>query len=603
MSERIEDYALISNCHSAALVSKKGSIDWLCLPRFDSPSCFSALLGTSEHGCWSIAPTDHYQSTHRYVDGTVVLETEFKTASGLCRLTDCMVIDAEKPTLIRVITGVEGEVGLSLDLALRFDYGSIVPSLQIRNGETKSIRAEAGPEAVVVGFPVPFEEKDSRIFSTFKVKAGERLSFTLMWYRPGETEPLPIRSPGLSVRKTIYWWREWSDRSDYRNIDAPGVIRSLLTLKALTYEPSGGIVAAPTTSLPESIGKDRNWDYRYGWIRDSTFTVHALLSAGYREEASHWNEWLLRAIAGTPSEVNIMYGVTGERRLTEIELNWLPGYENSKPVRVGNGAYKQVQFDVFGELLDTMDLARRTGLKLGQDTWRTETEMLKHLCKTWSEPDNGIWEIREKKRHYTHSKLMAWVAIDRGIKAIQEFGQNGPLSEWTALRDKIHRDVCENGFDEKLGSFVQSYGSKELDASLLMMGLVGFLPPTDPRLSGTVDAIQKNLTRDGLIMRYRASSGVDGIGSEEGSFLPCTFWLVDNLVLLERKGEAEELFQALLQFRNDVGLFSEEYGTRDRRMLGNFPQAFSHIAHINSAFHLAGGKQLNGEVRPLAPLN
>lgn len=586
MALLIEDYALLSDCNSAALVGKNGSIDWLCLPSFDSAACFAALLGDENNGRWLIAPKGEFHSRRQYVDGTTVLETTFESSQGLCRLTDCMLVKDETPTLVRILEGLSGEVDVQMEFVIRFDYGSIVPWVRRLQNSHQGIRAIAGPEAIALTSAVPLKGKDLRTVAEFKVKAGEQLPFVLQWYPSHKPEPYPVENPYVAVRKTIYWWKEWSDRCQHDSCDRAGVKRSLITLKALTYAPTGGIVAAPTTSLPESIGSNRNWDYRFSWIRDSTFTLYALLNAGYRDEAQRWNMWLLRAVAGTPSQVNIMYGINGERRLTEVELDWLAGYQGSKPVRIGNAAYKQMQIDVFGELMDTRDLARRSGLYHDENSWRIEKEMLKYLCQNWASPDEGIWEIRGPRRHFTHSKVMAWVAVDRAVRAVQNFGMEGPMDEWIALRDKIHRDVCENGFDRSLNSFVQSYGSKELDASLLMISLVGFLPPDDPRSVGTVNAIQKNLMQDGLVLRYRTHPEIDGLPSGEGSFLACTFWLIDNLVLLNRRKEAEEFYKNVVSLRNDVGLFSEEYSMRDKRMLGNFPQALSHIAHVNSASNL-----------------
>jgi GH15 family glucan-1,4-alpha-glucosidase len=580
----IEDYALISDCHSAALVGKNGSIDWLCFPRFDSGACFAALLGSEENGHWSITPADQYEVTRKYIEGTVVLETTFAAASGTCRLTDCLLIGDDHPTLVRSLEGVHGTVNLHLELTLRFDYGSIVPWVR-RTPEGHGIYAVAGPDAVNVTSPVALQGKNLHTAADFQIKAGERLSFTMTYYPSHLPRPRRIDRPWIAIRGTIYWWKEWFDRNEYHGFDEEAVSRSLLTLKALIYEPTGAVIAAPTTSLPEKIGGHRNWDYRYSWLRDSSFTLTALLQAGYRGEAERWSAWLLRTVAGNPSQVSIMYGIKGERRLNEVELTWLPGYEDSKPVRIGNDAHTQFQLDVFGELISTLYLARRHGLTYSQEPWRIERHMIDYISSHWSEPDEGIWEIRGPRQHFTHSKVMAWAALDRAVRAIHDFGLDGDLEHWTELRDRIHRDVCEHGFNSEMNSFVQSYDSKELDASLLLLGLVGFLKPSDPRFIGTVEAIQKNLMRDGLVLRYRTSSGVDGLEGDEGSFIACSFWLVEALRNIGREREAHDMYKHLCSLRNDVGLFAEEYCPKTHRMLGNFPQAFSHIAQATTAMN------------------
>jgi GH15 family glucan-1,4-alpha-glucosidase len=587
MSLPLEDYAMISNCHSAALVSRDGSIDWLCLPRFDSAACFAALLGDGENGYWKISPRERFQARRQYVDGTVVLQTRFEAAGGSCLLTDCMLVGHATPTLVRHLEGLEGEVEMEMVLVIRFDYGSIIPWVRRAKRDGTALHAVAGPDALCVSAPVPMHGENLHTIARFTVKAGAKLPFVMAWHSSEAPQPLPLENPYHAVRKTIYSWKEWSDRSEYHGCDKAAVDRSLLTLKALTYEPTGGIVAAPTTSLPEALGGTRNWDYRYCWLRDSTFTLYSLLAAGYRDEAERWRRWLLRAVAGTPMQVNIMYGIRGERRLSEIELPWLSGYEGSRPVRIGNAASTQLQLDVFGELMDTLDLAARRGLPHDDDAWRIQKKMLEGLAAIWQEPDEGMWEVRGPRRHFTHSKVMAWVAVDRAIKAVETYGVTGPLDEWRQLRARIHRDVCENAFDRRRNSFVQFYGGDELDAGLLMMPLVGFLEASDPRLLGTIEAVQRELMKDGLVRRYRPSRATDGLPGSEGAFLACSFWLVDNLVLVGRLAEAKTLFEALIALRNDVGLLAEEYCPERRRMIGNFPQAFSHIAHINSATNLS----------------
>lgn len=584
MAARIEDYALLGDCHSAALVSRDGSIDWLCWPRFDSGACFAALLGDADNGRWAIMPRGPFVVRRRYLPGTMVLETEFRTATGVCRLIDCLVVGDRHPTLIRRVEGVAGTVTLGLELVIRFDYGSIVP--WVRTTADGRLLAIAGPDTLVLHTPVPLHGEDLRTGGEFTVAAGQRLDFSLLWYAAHAHCP-PIEAPELALGRTIAWWQAWTARSTYRG-GWPGLVeRSLLTLKALTYAPSGGIVAAPTTSLPEHIGGVRNWDYRYCWLRDATFALYALLTCGYREEADRWREWLVRAVAGTPSQLNIMYGLWGERRLTEVELEWLPGYEGSQPVRIGNAAHRQMQLDVFGEVLDTMHLARRSGLEYSEDSWRVQRAMLDYLEEAWRRPDEGIWEVRGPRRHFTHSKVMAWVAFDRAIKAAQCFGRPGPVDRWRAIRGEIHHEVCTQGYDRRLGAFVQSYGSQAADASLLMLSLVGFLPAGDPRIAGTVALIERTLLRDGLVLRYASESAQDGLPDGEGVFLACSFWLVDNYILLGRRADAERLFARLIGLCNDVGLLSEEYDPRSGRLLGNFPQALSHIALVNTAANLS----------------
>ncbi len=579
----IEDYALIGDCHSAALVSRDGSIDWLCLPRFDSSACFAAILGDARHGRWRIAPHGEHTVRREYVAGTMVLSTEFTTPTGVCRLIDCMVVGGGRPNLLRVIEGVRGTVTLDLELVIRFDYGSIVP--WVRKLADGSVLAIAGPNSLLLHTSVPLHGENLRSCAHFAVHAGERLPFSLQWHRSYKPRP-HATDPGDDLARTVAWWREWSQRCTYDGPHRALVQRSLLTLKALTYAPTGGIVAAPTTSLPEHLGGVRNWDYRFCWLRDATFTLYALLGAGYREEAGRWREWLIRAVAGTPSQINIMYGLAGERRLPELELPWLPGYAGSRPVRIGNAACTQLQLDVFGEVMDTLHLARREGLEHSETSWKVQRAMLEYLETAWTEPDEGIWEVRGPRRHFTHSKVMAWVAFDRGIKAVQGYGRPGPLERWKALRRRIFDEVCTHGYDPALGSFVQSYGAREVDASLLMLSLVGFLPASDPRIAGTVAQIERTLLRDGLVLRYRPDPRHDGLPGGEGAFLACSFWLVDNYLLLGRQDDAQRLFERLIGLCNDVGLLSEEIDARSGRFLGNFPQAFSHIALVNTAANM-----------------
>ena len=594
-SRPIEDYALIGDCHSAALVSRDGSIDWLCLPRFDSGACFAALLGTPDHGRFRICPQGDFRVRRRYAPDTMILETEFTTDTGRCLLRDCMVVGGERPALVRIVEGIEGEVALEIELVIRFDYGSIVPWVRRR---PDGIVAIAGPDALHLRTALPLSNRDLRTTSEFTLRAGDRVSLELMWTPAHEPEqPVPVPDPVAAVRATESFWRDWAGRC--RFTDGPAstpevreaVVRSLLTLKALTYAPTGAIVAAPTTSLPERLGGVRNWDYRYCWLRDATYSLYALLLAGYYHEACAWRSWLVRALAGTPSQINIMYGIGGERRLTEQTLDWLPGYAGSRPVRIGNAAYNQLQLDVFGEVLDTLQLAQRSGLPHDEDAWRVQKIMLRYLEDAWQEPDEGIWEIRGPRQHFTHSKVMAWVAFDRAIEAVERCGLQGPVDSWRKTRDRIHAEVCSRGYSERRGCFVQRYEAEDLDASLLMLGLVGFLRPDDPRLARTVAAIEADLLHDGLLMRYRTESDVDGLPANEGVFMACSFWLADSYLLIGRRADAERLFTRLLAMRNDVGLLSEEYEPRAGRFVGNFPQAFSHIALVNTAYNLtqAGG--------------
>jgi GH15 family glucan-1,4-alpha-glucosidase len=585
MAGRIEDYALIGDCLSGALVSKDGSIDWLCLPRFDSAALFAALLGNENHGRWRIAPAgDSHRVRRRYLGESMVLETSFETDTGSCRIIDGMLLGTPDPDLVRIVEGVSGSVDLEMDLTIRFDYGSIVPWVQ-RTGP-RTFHAVGGPDALEFVSPVDIENRDFHTRARFTVRPGERLPFLLAWHPSHRMVRHEIDDPCRALDQTIREWETWVSRCTVRGEGREGIVRSLLCLKTLTYKPTGGIVAALTTSLPELIGGSRNWDYRYCWVRDATYTLYALVLTGYREEATAWVDWLVRAVAGTPSQVNIMYGLAGERRLTELELEWLPGYENSRPVRIGNAAWGQLQLDIFGELMDTAWLALKTGISISSTSWNVFRTMIEHLETIWDQPDEGIWEVRGPKKHFTHSKVMAWVAFDRALKIARQAQLQAPVDKWTAIRDRIQAEVCEKGFDRKKNSFTQSYGEEWLDASLLMLPLVGFLPIEDPRIAGTVAAIERELLADGFVFRYDTRRTEDGLEPGEGVFLACSFWLVDNYILQGRQDEARQLFERLVALQNDVGLMSEEYDPVSRRLIGNFPQAFSHIAYVNSAFHL-----------------
>jgi GH15 family glucan-1,4-alpha-glucosidase len=585
-ASRIEDYALIGDCQTAALVGRDGSIDWLCWPRFDSPACFAALLGKPEHGHWRISPKNPPKNVRRsYRRDTLILETEFETAEGAVTLVDFMPVRSSHSDLVRMVIGRRGRVAMQMQMILRFDYGTAVPWVT-RLPDRKGVRAVAGPDMAVLHSPVPLEGKDLTTVAQFEIGEGETLPFVLT-HCPSHLEvPQPIK-PGEALAATERFWREWIERCTDCAGWGEAVRRSLITLKALTYAPTGGIVAAPTTSLPEKIGGVRNWDYRYCWLRDATLTLLAFMDAGYLDEAKAWREWLLRAVAGSPEQIQIMYGLAGERRLPEWEVGWLPGYDGSEPVRVGNAAAAQLQLDVFGEVLDALYQACKAGLARHDAAWDLQRAMLGHLEKVWIQPDEGIWEVRGPPRHFTHSKIMCWVAFDRAVKMVEGMGLEGPVERWRALRERIHEDVCTRGFSEKRGCFVQSYGSEELDASLLLIALTGFLPANDVRVKQTVEAIQRELTVDGLVQRYLTHESVDGLPPGEGVFLACSFWLADNLCLQGRGKEARALFDRLVGLTNDVGLLAEEYDPAARRFLGNFPQAFSHIALVNTAMNLS----------------
>ena len=587
MALGIEDYAVIGDTQTAALVGKDGSIDWLCLPSFDSGACFAALLGTPDHGRWLLTPeAPVHETRRRYRGDSLVLETELHTADGVVRITDGMPVRTRWPDLARVVEGVRGHVRMRMELVIRFDYGSIVP--WVRKVGNSRLRAVGGPDALELVTPVPTRGEGMTTVATFDVTAGDRVPFLLTWHPSHEHPPSPV-DPIHQLAETERHWQRWADACTYQGPWREAVVRSLLTLKALTYAPTGGIVAAVTTSLPEQLGGVRNWDYRYCWVRDATLCLYALLEGGYHEEARAWRDWLLRSVAGSPDDLRTLYGVHGERRLPELELPWLPGYAASKPVRVGNRAVDQLQLDVYGELMDTLYTARRVGLPSDENAWRVQRMQMEWLERNWSQPDEGIWEVRGPRRHFTHSRVMCWVALDRAVKMVEQFHLEGPVDRWRKVRDRIHDEVCARGWNPRRRSFTQSYESDALDASLLLVPLVGFLPASDARVVATVEAIQRELIQDGLVLRYRteAPPRVDGLPPGEGVFLPCSFWLVDALAVLGRQEEAERLFERLLALRNDVGLLSEEYDPRTRRLVGNFPQAFSHIALVDSASNLA----------------
>jgi GH15 family glucan-1,4-alpha-glucosidase len=595
---RIEDYALIGNSLTAALVGKDGSIDWLCLPSFDSSSCFSSLLGNPERGRWKIAPSSTSGQPHtvsrRYRPGTLILETEFTANDGSsARLVDLLVPGMRTPLLLRMVQGIRGSMEFDFELVLRFDYGSLVPWVRkLRDSMPSGIIAIGGPDTVRVHSPIPLHGENFKTLARFEVKRGMQVPFVFEWHpsheQPGPQARAVVTDPDRAVRGATRWWNAWSTRSTHEPSWSEPVERSLITLKALIHAETGGIVAAPTTSLPECIGGVRNWDYRLCWLRDSTFTLRALTGAGYFDEARAWRDWLLRAVAGNPSDLSIMYGLRGERRLNEGELSWLPGYEGSAPVRVGNAAYQQLQLDVYGQVMDSGTQALDGEDELSD--WRVRRKLVEYLESIWQLPDNGIWEVRSQPKQFTHSKVMAWVAFDRAVRAIERFGHAGPLERWRALRDEIHERVCREGFNSERNAFTQSFGSNDLDASQLLMPIVGFLPATDPRMRSTIQAIRSELCEDGFVLRYRTkrdpSGPIDGLPPGEGAFVACSFWLADNLHLLGERRAARELYERCLSIRNDVGLLAEEYDPRAKRQLGNFPQAFSHLALINSAMLL-----------------
>jgi GH15 family glucan-1,4-alpha-glucosidase len=584
MSRKIEDYALIGDCETAALVARDGSIDWLCWPRFDGGACFAALLGGPGHGRWLIAPADaEARITRRYREDTLILETDFATADGAVTLIDFMPRRRKGSSVVRLVVGTRGRVAMRVELVLRFDYGALVP--WVTRMEDGALRAIAGPDMVVLRTPAPLRGEDLKTVGEFAVGQGQAVPFVLTYSASHLPPPDPVDA-AAALADTEAFWHEWSSRCVDVGEWTSAARRSLITLKALIYEPTGGIVAAPTTSLPEQLGGTRNWDYRYCWLRDATLTLLSLMNGGYYEDAQAWTEWLLRATAGSPPQMQIMYGLAGERRLTEWEVPWLPGYDGAKPVRVGNAAAQQLQLDVFGEVMDALYHARAGGLAGSEAGWALQRALVEHFETIWRLPDEGIWEVRGGPRQFTYSKVMAWVAFDRAIKCVEQFGLDGPVDRWRALRAEIHEEVCRKSFNPEIGAFVQSYGSSLLDASVLLLPLVGFLPPTDPRVRGTVDAIERHLTVDGFVLRYDANTR-DGLPGGEGAFLACSFWLADNLVLLGRRRAARRLFKRLLALRNDVGLLSEEYDPVAKRLVGNFPQAFSHIALVTTACNLA----------------
>lgn len=594
---KIEDYGFIGNMRTCAIVGRNGSIDWLCLPRFDSNACMAALLGEEHNGCWRIGPKnpEGMLGKQRYRPETLILETTFETEQGVVKLIDCMPPHAKFREVVRIVEGVRGAVEMTMKLIVRFDYGRTVPWVW---RDAEGINVVAGPEALNLRSDVETHGEGLSTVAEFTVKEGERKFFVLNWHASHE-RPAEAIDPLRALEHTELYWREWCARCTYHGEWRDAVVRSLLTLKALTFSPTGGIVAAATTSLPEQLGGVRNWDYRYCWLRDATFTLYSLMEAGYTEEAKAWSEWLLRAVAGDPAQLQIMYGAAGERSLHEFELKHLAGYEGSRPVRVGNAAAEQFQLDVYGEIMDAMHLARRVGIRTGSNSWHLQRHLVDFVEKNWMQPDEGIWEIRGPRRHFTHSKVMAWVAVDRAVKAVEEFNLPGDVERWRKLRQDIFEDVCSKGFNPKRNAFTQSYDSEQLDAACLMIPLVGFLPATDPRVVGTVQAIRRELVFGGLVYRYHPteSGTVDGLPPGEGAFLPCSFWLVDCLHLMGQTDEARSLFNKLLGMRNELGLLAEEYDPKYRRLVGNYPQAFSHIGLINSAQNLSPGSLGPAEIR------
>src|SRR2546423_2924396 len=589
---KIEDYAFWSDTQPGALVGRDGSVDWLCFPRFDSDACFAALLGDRENGRWSFIPTEEITATRRrYRDGSLILETEIETASGAIRLIDFMPPRGKNPDIVRIVEGLKGSVELKMELIIRFEYGRVVPWVRKRNDDLEAI---AGPDGLILRTPIETRGEDLTTVAKFTVAKGDRVPFVLTWFASHRDPPKKVNADH-ALRDTELFWTKWTKQFKRENRWRDAVMRSLIVLKGLTYAPTGGLVAALTTSLPEQIGGFRNWDYRYCWLRDAALILLVLMRAGYRDEAESWRQWLLRAIAGSPAQMQTIYGVRGERRLDEHEIPWLSGYENSRPVRIGNAASNQFQLDVYGEVLAAVWQADRAGIKMTEPDWALMVAVMKFLESHWHEPDEGIWEVRGGRQHFTHSKMMAWLAVDRAIKMVEECGcaASEHFGRWQKVRDQIHREVCDRGYNTKKKAFTQVYGSDALDASLLTMPLVGFLPATDERVRGTIEAIERELMQDGLVLRYRPQEeGIDGLPGTEGVFLPCSFWLADCWHLLGRKKEARELFERLLDLRNDLGLLSEEYDPRHKRQLGNFPQAFSHVALVSCARILADEETL-----------
>ena len=587
MAERIEDYALLGDLQTAALVGRSGSIDWLPFPRFDSSSCFGAILGGREHGRWLMAPSGGGPATtRRYREDTLILESEWETPTGRVRVIDFMPPRETKPDIVRVVEGLEGTVAMRTELIVRLDYGSVMP--WVRRVDSRSLVLMGGPDGLLLRTPIDLRPDGMTHSAEFSVRERERVPFVLTWFPSHEDLPKAVDAE-QALEDTERFWHDWISYCKYGGAYPEAVHRSIITLKALTYGPTGGIVAAPTTSLPEHLGGERNWDYRYCWLRDATFTLYALMNAGFKQEAMAWREWLLRAVAGDPAKVQILYGIGGQRRVPEYELPWLPGYAGSSPVRIGNAAHEQFQLDVYGEVMDALHQARVQGLDPDDHAWSLQRTLMEFLEGVWDKPDEGIWEVRGPRRHFTHSKVLAWVAFDRAVQTVERLGLDGPVDRWRRLREEIHEEVCREGFNQQLGSFTQAYGSDDLDASTLLIPIVGFLPPEDPRVVGTIEAIQRDLTRDGFVERYRThdENGVDGLSGREGVFLFCSFWLVDALLMLERDGEAKDLFEKLLEVRNDLGLLAEEYDPVEKRQLGNFPQAFTHVGLVNSAFNLS----------------
>jgi GH15 family glucan-1,4-alpha-glucosidase len=585
--ERIEDYALLGDLQTAALVGRSGSVDWLPFPRFDSSSCFGALLGGSEHGRWLLAPKGAGPAAdRRYRDQTLILESEWQTDTGRVRVIDFMPPRETKPDIVRIVEGLEGSVQMRTELVIRFDYGWVIP--WVLRLDAKTLLAVGGPDGLVLRTPIDLEPEGMTHTAEFTVRAGERVPFVLTWFPSHEARPEPVEAED-ALADTETFWREWLHDCAYGGAYAKPVHTSLMVLKALTYQPTGGIVAAPTTSLPEHIGGVRNWDYRYCWLRDATFTLYALMNAGYIDEAKAWRDWLLRAVAGDPAKAQILYGVGGQRRILESELEWLPGYAGSRPVRIGNAAHDQFQLDVYGEVMDALHQARAHGLDRDDQAWSLQRNLMDFLEGAWDRPDDGIWEVRGPRRHFTHSKVLAWVAFDRAVQAVERFARHGPVDRWRRVREEIHQEVCREGFNVELNSFTQAYGSEELDASTLLIPILGFLPADDPRVTGTIAAVERDLTRDGFVERYKPKerNEVDGLPGGEGVFLPCSFWLVDALLMQGRDDDARMLFERLLSVSNDLGLLSEEYDPAEKRQLGNFPQAFTHVGLVNCAYNLS----------------
>ncbi|MFI5693769.1 glycoside hydrolase family 15 protein [Kribbella sp. NPDC051586] len=589
MPLQLEDYALIGDTHTAALVGYDGSIDWLCVPRFDSSACFAALLGDPGHGRWLLAPAGGYRATdRRYREDSLVVETDFTTADGAVRVIDCMPIRGDQPDVYRRVECLSGRVAMRSEVAVRPEYGKVTPWIRDTGRRSTAI---AGPDTLTLDSDVEHRREHSDLVADFELAEGHHAEFRLTWSKPHDPPPRHV-DVGKAITRTDKWWRDWASKCSYDGPYRDAVVRSLITLKAMTYQPSGGIVAAPTTSLPEQLGGVRNWDYRFCWIRDATFTLLALLDAGYETEASAWREWLLRALAGQPEQMQLMYGVEGERRLTEHELDWLPGYANSQPVRIGNAASEQFQLDVFGELMDALHQARVHGIPPDETAWDVQRALMDFLEGHWREPDNGIWEMRGDPRHFVHSKMMAWAAVDRAVRGVEEFKLPGPVDEWKQLRDDIHREVCDRGYDADRNTFTQYYGSRSLDASVLLMASIGFLRGSDKRLRGTIGAIADELCHDGFVSRYsttKKSEGIDGLPPGDAAFLPCTLWLADSYLLTGRKDQGRQVFERVLGLSNDLGLLSEEYDTTQRRLVGNFPQALTHLALVNTAIDLHSG--------------